>query len=95
MPGMTTSHGPGHDHASHASVRSLRLALGLTATLLVAEVVGGLISNSIALLADAGHMLTDFAALALSLFVAWFSNQPVNAAERASDTCAGRFSPLS
>ena len=72
-------HGPGHDHASHASVRSLRLALVLTATLLVAEVAGGLISNSIALLADAGHMLTDFAALALSLFVAWFSNQPVNA----------------
>ena len=71
-------HGPGHDHASHASVRSLRLALGLTATLLVAEVAGGLISNSIALLADAGHMLTDFAALALSLFVAWFSNQPVS-----------------
>jgi cobalt-zinc-cadmium efflux system protein len=45
----------------------------------VAEVAGGLISNSIALLADAGHMLTDFAALALSLFVAWFTNQPVNA----------------
>ena len=73
------SHGVGHDHASHAPVRSLKLALGLTATLLVAEVVGGLVSNSIALLADAGHMLTDVAALALSLFVAWFSRQPVNA----------------
>ena len=68
--------GLGHDHASHASVRSLRLALVLTATLLVAEVVGGLLSNSIALLADAGHMLTDVAALGLSLFVAWFSRQP-------------------
>jgi cobalt-zinc-cadmium efflux system protein len=48
----------------------------LTATLLVAEVIGGLVSNSIALLADAGHMLTDVGALALSLFVAWFSRQP-------------------
>lgn len=57
-------------------MRSLRLALVLTAAFLVAEVVGGIISNSIALLADAGHMLTDVAALALSLFVAWFSRQP-------------------
>ncbi len=66
----------GHDHAAHASVRGLRLALGLTVTLLVVEIVGGILSNSIALLADAGHMLTDVAALALSLFVAWFSRQP-------------------
>jgi cobalt-zinc-cadmium efflux system protein len=48
----------------------------LTAALLVVEVVGGILSNSIALLADAGHMLTDVAALALALFVAWFSRQP-------------------
>jgi cobalt-zinc-cadmium efflux system protein len=48
----------------------------LTATLLVVEVIGGFLSNSIALLADAGHMLTDVAALALALFVAWFSKQP-------------------
>jgi cobalt-zinc-cadmium efflux system protein len=58
-------------------VRSLRLALALTATLLVVEIAGGFISNSLALLADAGHMLTDVAALSLSLFVAWFSRQPV------------------
>jgi cobalt-zinc-cadmium efflux system protein len=54
----------------------LRIALVLTATLLVVEVIGGFLSNSIALLADAGHMLTDVAALALALFVAWFSKQP-------------------
>ena len=79
------SHGDGHshnhdhahhDHAAHASVRSLRIALVLTGTFLVVEVIGGFISNSLALLADAGHMLTDVAALALSLFVAWFSRQP-------------------
>lgn len=73
-----------HDHGSHPhvhgdardQVRRLRIALAVTATFLVAEVVGGLVSNSLALLADAGHMLADVAALALSLFVAWFSRQP-------------------
>jgi len=67
----------GHDHAHHASIRSLRIALCLTAGLLVVEVAGGLLSNSLALLADAGHMFTDVGALGLSLFVAWFSVQPV------------------
>ena len=43
---------------------------------MVAEVVGGLLSNSLALLADAGHMLTDAGALGLSLFVAWMCRQP-------------------
>lgn len=60
-------------------MRRLRLALGLTAALLVVEVAGGIVSNSLALLADAGHMLTDAAALSLSLFVAWFSRQPGSA----------------
>ena len=69
-------HGLGHSHIGDAPVASLRLALILTALLLVVEVVGGLLSNSIALLADAGHMLTDVAALGLALFVAWFSKQP-------------------
>jgi cobalt-zinc-cadmium efflux system protein len=50
--------------------------LALTALFFVAEVVGGVVSNSLALLADAGHMFTDVGALALSLFVAWFSRQP-------------------
>jgi cobalt-zinc-cadmium efflux system protein len=69
-------HGLGHLHTGDASVRSLRIALGLTAMLLVVEVIGGFLSNSIALLADAGHLLTDVAALVLALFVAWFSKQP-------------------
>ena len=76
------AHGPhsgAHDHTAHGSVKGLRLALGLTASLLVIEVIGGLVSNSVALLADAGHMLTDVAALSLSLFVAWFARQPANA----------------
>ena len=69
-------HGVGHSHGADAPVRSLRIALALTAALLVVEIVGGFLSNSIALLADAGHMLTDVAALGLALFVAWFSKQP-------------------
>ena len=69
-------HGVGHSHGADAPVRSLRIALVLTAILLVVEAIGGFVSNSIALLADAGHMLTDVAALGLALFVAWFSRQP-------------------
>jgi cobalt-zinc-cadmium efflux system protein len=76
------AHGHGHTpdgaygHAHGDSVRRLWIALVLTSVFLVAEVVGGFLSNSLALLADAGHMLTDVAALALSLFVAWFSRRP-------------------
>lgn len=65
-----------HDHAHPSHQGRLRWALALTAVFFVAEVVGGVISNSLALLADAGHMFTDVGALALSLFVAWFSRQP-------------------
>jgi cobalt-zinc-cadmium efflux system protein len=74
------SHAGHHDHAhmpsGGGSTRRLRIALLLTATLLIVEVIGGWLSNSLALLADAGHMLTDVGALGLSLFVAWFSGQP-------------------
>ena len=69
-------HAHAHAHARETGTRRLTIALVLTALFLVAEVVGGLVSNSLALLADAGHMLTDVGALALSLFVAWFSRQP-------------------
>jgi cobalt-zinc-cadmium efflux system protein len=79
--GVTHHHHAAHEH-DHAhggagdQVRRLWIAVAITATFLVAEVVGGILSNSLALLADAGHMLADVAALALSLFVAWFSRQP-------------------
>src|SRR5215208_4539183 len=74
--GHAHEHGhPGHAHGRGATARRLWIALGLTAVFLVAEVVGGIVSNSLALLADAGHMLTDVAALGLSLFVHWFSRR--------------------
>jgi cobalt-zinc-cadmium efflux system protein len=66
----------GHSHGAGSSVGRLRIALIITAVILVAEAVGGYLANSLALIADAGHMLTDVAALALSLFVAWFSQRP-------------------
>jgi len=44
----------------------------------VAEAVGGFVSNSLALLSDAGHMLTDISALGLSLLALWFSSKPAN-----------------
>jgi len=60
----------------HAGSRGLRGALVVTSIFLVAEVVGGFVSNSLTLLADAGHMLTDVGALAFSLFVTWLARQP-------------------
>jgi cobalt-zinc-cadmium efflux system protein len=68
-----------HGHAGHAHAHSasgLKGALIITAIFLVAEVIGGLVSNSLTLLADAGHMLTDVGALAFSLFVVWLAKQP-------------------
>ena len=82
------SHSHTHDHAGHdhshdhgvearsRGAKALRVALALTLVLLVGEAVGGWLSNSLALLADAGHVLTDAGALGLSLFVAWFCRQP-------------------
>ena len=51
------------------------LSLALTATIMVAETVGGLWSGSLALLSDAGHMLTDAGALALAMVAAWVSTR--------------------
>jgi cobalt-zinc-cadmium efflux system protein len=68
------SHAHGHDHGSHAR-GSLKIALTISATFLVAEFLGALYTNSLALLADAGHMLTDVAALSLSLFAIRFAGR--------------------
>jgi cobalt-zinc-cadmium efflux system protein len=60
------THAHSHGHAHAANERSVALAAALTGIFMIAEVVGGLLSGSLALLADAGHMLTDFAALSLA-----------------------------
>lgn len=70
--------GAGHDHAEarSGSRRALTLALVITAVFLVVEATGGFLTGSLALVADAGHMLTDVAALALSLFALSMSSRP-------------------
>lgn len=66
-------HGHGHREASR---QALTLVLLLTAMYLVVEIIGGFLTNSLALLADAGHMFTDVAALALSLGAMWVASRP-------------------
>jgi len=61
------------------SRRRLTLVLGITAAVMVAEAVGGWLAHSLALLADAGHMLADVAALGLSLVVAYLAQRPATA----------------
>ena len=53
------------------------MVLLLTVAYMVAEVIGGYVTNSLALLSDAGHMLTDVGALALAIFALWFASRPV------------------
>ena len=65
-----------HAHAREGSVKALRLTLVLTATFTVVEVVGGLVAGSLALLADAAHMLSDNASLGIALFAAWLAGRP-------------------
>ncbi len=65
------AHGPGDDHRGRLAV-----VLGLTCTVLVVEVVGAVVSGSLALLADAGHMLTDVAGLSLAFLAAVLARRP-------------------
>jgi cobalt-zinc-cadmium efflux system protein len=71
-------HGHSHSHgqASERNRRRLSWTLALAAVYMVAEFAGGIMANSLALLADAGHMLSDVGALALSLFALWMAQKP-------------------
>ncbi len=69
-------HGHGHGPPRGEVSRRLRWVLGITAVFMVAEIVGGLLSNSLALLADAGHMFTDVGALALSVLAMHWARRP-------------------
>jgi cobalt-zinc-cadmium efflux system protein len=71
-----------HQHrGTHDGRRRLSLVLVLTSIYLVAETLGGWWSGSLALLADAGHMLTDVAALGLALMAVWFSGRPATSSK--------------
>ena len=69
----------GHQHDGRsASRRSLVISLALIMGYMVVEVIGGLVSGSLALLADAGHMLTDGAAIGLALMAIWIAGRPAS-----------------
>ena len=73
-------HDHGHDHAhgkgQGGGKRDLLIALSITLIMMVVEIIGGILSNSLALLSDAGHMLTDNLALLLSFFAMTFASMP-------------------
>ena len=71
-------HGHVHSHAPSADAdrRWLAVALAIIATLMVVEVVAGVLANSLALLSDAGHVLTDAAAIAIALIAARLAARP-------------------
>ena len=68
--------GHNHYHRSSSNWRRLSVVLVLTAAYMVAELVGAWWTGSLALLADAGHMFTDVAALILALTAVWFASRP-------------------
>jgi cobalt-zinc-cadmium efflux system protein len=65
-----------HNHRFESSRRRLGLAFWTQLSFFVVELVGGLLTNSLALLADAGHMLSDVGALGLSLLALWWTARP-------------------
>ncbi|GAC1615230.1 MAG: cation diffusion facilitator family transporter [Ktedonobacteraceae bacterium] len=77
---MSNQHvGHNHNHTHGMAKRTLRLAFFLTIIILVAELVGGILANSLALLSDAGHVVTDIFALGLAWFAAVQADRPANA----------------
>jgi cobalt-zinc-cadmium efflux system protein len=70
------AHAHDHGEARGANRRALGLALAITAAYTVAEVVGGLLTGSLALLADAAHMLSDNFSIGLALLAVWLASRP-------------------
>ena len=75
---MSNGHA-GHNHTHHMARQSLRLAFFLTVIILIAELAGGWLANSLALLSDAGHVITDIFALGLAWFAVVQAERPANA----------------
>ena len=73
-------HHHGHHHHGHSgNKQGLLIALCITASIMILEFVGGLWTNSLALLSDSGHMLSDAGSLVLSLTALWFAAKPSSA----------------
>jgi cobalt-zinc-cadmium efflux system protein len=71
--------GAGHSHGGGGSARPLALTLLLTAAFTVVEVVAGVLTGSLALLADAGHMLSDSGSIGIALLAIWLARRPPTA----------------
>jgi cobalt-zinc-cadmium efflux system protein len=71
-------HGHHHDHGREGNKKGLTIALLITAGIMLLEFFGGLITNSLALLSDSGHMLSDASSLVLSLVAIWFATKPAS-----------------
>ena len=69
----------GHDHTHGMAKQTLRIAFLLTILILIAELIGGFLANSLALLSDAGHVVTDIFALGLAWFATVQAERPANA----------------
>ena len=74
--GKMTSHNGEASRLTSTGSRPLKIALAIVLVVMVVEVIGGLLSNSLALLGDAGHMLVDALALGLSLFAITIAKRP-------------------
>ncbi|NBI28355.1 cation diffusion facilitator family transporter [Chengkuizengella marina] len=82
---MHTHQNHTHNHSNHQHTsnnkKGLSIALIITSTIMLLEFFGGLITNSLALLSDSGHMLSDAASLALSLAAMWIATKPVRSSK--------------
>src|SRR5258706_3228046 len=76
---MSEAHKKDHAHSHGSNRRRLIAVLALTLAYMMAEAIGGFLTNSLALLSDAGHMLADVASLLLPLLALWFPARPVTA----------------
>jgi len=98
--GAGHSHGVGHSHHDlrNESKKGMLTVLALTGTYMVIECVTGYFTGSLAMFADAGHMLSDVAALVLSLLAVWFASKPATPGKTygyyRSEILAGFFNAL-
>ena len=74
---MSEAHKKEHAHSHGSNRRRLIAVLLLTFVYMLAEAIGGFLTNSLALLSDAGHMLADVASLVLALLALWFAARPI------------------
>jgi cobalt-zinc-cadmium efflux system protein len=75
---MSSHSHQGHHHHRHDDSRLMAIVLAINVVMLAAGVIGGLVFDSLALLADAGHVLADVGAIALALFAAWMASRPAS-----------------